>query len=109
VTDTAEMSKMSEKDLLYVLDIVKKDYNVDEKRVYLLGHSLGGGGAIYLGRSMRRNGRGWWRCRRGFRVPVHGEFEVQGTAADDIGGGERHDDCERAAVGDEDQGVEHCA
>jgi dienelactone hydrolase len=49
VTDTAEMSKMSEKDLLYVLEIVKKDYNVDEKRVYLLGHSLGGGGAIFLG------------------------------------------------------------
>jgi predicted peptidase len=49
VTDTAKMSEMSEKDLLSVLAIMQKEYNVDERRIYLVGHSLGGGGAIFLG------------------------------------------------------------
>jgi predicted peptidase len=49
VTDTAKMSELSEKDLLNVLAIIQKDYNVDERRIYLVGHSLGGGGAIFLG------------------------------------------------------------
>jgi dienelactone hydrolase len=49
VTDTAKISELSEKDVLCVLDIVRKEYNVDDRRIYLVGHSLGGGGAIFLG------------------------------------------------------------
>jgi predicted peptidase len=32
-----------------VLDIVRKEFNVDERRIYLMGHSMGGAGTLYLG------------------------------------------------------------
>lgn len=32
-----------------VLEIIKKEFNVDERRTYIMGHSMGGAGAIYLG------------------------------------------------------------
>jgi predicted peptidase len=32
-----------------VLDMIRKEFNVDENRIYLMGHSMGGAGAIYLG------------------------------------------------------------
>ena len=40
---------MSEKDVMNVLEIVRKEFNVDERRTYIMGHSMGGAGAIYLG------------------------------------------------------------
>jgi predicted peptidase len=44
-----EVSQMSEKDVMNVLEIVRKEFNVDENRIYIMGHSMGGAGAIYLG------------------------------------------------------------
>ena len=32
-----------------VLDMIKKEFNVDENRTYLMGHSMGGAGSIYIG------------------------------------------------------------
>jgi predicted peptidase len=32
-----------------VLNIIRKEFNVDETRTYLMGHSMGGAGTIYLG------------------------------------------------------------
>ena len=32
-----------------VLDMIRKEFNVDERRTYLMGHSMGGAGTIYLG------------------------------------------------------------
>ena len=32
-----------------VLEMVRKEFNVDENRIYLMGHSLGGGGALHMG------------------------------------------------------------
>ena len=32
-----------------VLELVRKEYNVDDKRIYLIGHSMGGGGTWHLG------------------------------------------------------------
>jgi predicted peptidase len=32
-----------------VLDMIRKEFNVDENRTYLMGHSMGGAGAMYLG------------------------------------------------------------
>src|SRR5262245_9085399 len=29
--------------------MIKKDFNVDERRTYLMGHSMGGAGTLYLG------------------------------------------------------------
>jgi predicted esterase len=44
-----EVSQRSEKDVMTVLDMIRKEFNVDSKRIYIMGHSMGGAGAIYLG------------------------------------------------------------
>jgi predicted peptidase len=46
---TSSVGALSEKDVLNVLDLMKKEFNVDERRIYLAGHSMGGAGALYLG------------------------------------------------------------
>ena len=44
-----DVSQKSEKDVMTVLDMIKKEFNVDENRTYLMGHSMGGAGTIYIG------------------------------------------------------------
>lgn len=48
-TEPPNLTELSEKDVWNVLDIVRKEFNVDEDRVYLLGHSMGGAGALFPG------------------------------------------------------------
>ena len=48
-TDRAKVAELSEKDAMNVLAMVRKEFNVDENRIYLMGHSLGGGGALHMG------------------------------------------------------------
>jgi poly(3-hydroxybutyrate) depolymerase len=43
------LSELSEKDVMNVLEIVRKEYSIDPDRIYLMGHSMGGGGTWYLG------------------------------------------------------------
>ena len=43
------LGALSELDVLNVLALVRKSYAVDPKRIYLMGHSMGGGGTLYLG------------------------------------------------------------
>lgn len=43
------LGELSEKEVLNVLALVRKDYHIDPKRIYLMGHSMGGGGTLYLG------------------------------------------------------------
>ena len=43
------LGELSEQDVLNVLALVRKQYAVDPKRIYLMGHSMGGGGTLYLG------------------------------------------------------------
>jgi len=45
----ARKSENSEKDVMQVLDLMRKYYRVDEKRIYLMGHSMGAIGTWYLG------------------------------------------------------------
>lgn len=40
---------LSEMDVMNVLAIVRKEYNIDPSRIYLMGHSMGGMGAWFLG------------------------------------------------------------
>jgi predicted peptidase len=49
ITDVAKMREASEKDVMNVLDMVRTEFNVDERRIYLMGHSMGGAGTYYLG------------------------------------------------------------
>lgn len=44
---------VSEKDVMNVLAMMKKEFNVDPARTYLFGHSMGGGGTWYLGRKYK--------------------------------------------------------
>lgn len=47
-TDPATVTEYSEKDVMNVLALVRKEFNVDDRRIYLMGHSQGGGGARHL-------------------------------------------------------------
>jgi poly(3-hydroxybutyrate) depolymerase len=47
--DPENLGELSEQDVLNVMKIVRKEFKVDENRIYLMGHSMGGGGTIYLG------------------------------------------------------------
>jgi predicted peptidase len=42
VTDPAEVTQLSEKDVLNVLEMIREEFNVDDERTYLMGHSMGG-------------------------------------------------------------------
>ena len=47
--DPDNAGELSELDVMHVLAIVRNDYSIDPRHIYLLGHSMGGGGALYLG------------------------------------------------------------
>ena len=47
-TDQAKVVELSEKDAMNVLEMARKEFNIDDNRVYLMGHSLGGGGALHM-------------------------------------------------------------
>jgi poly(3-hydroxybutyrate) depolymerase len=40
--------ELSEKDVMNVLDIVRKEFNTDPDRTFLMGHSMGGGGTFHI-------------------------------------------------------------
>lgn len=48
-SDPKNLGELSEKDVMNVLDLTRKEFPIDDNRIYLYGHSMGGGGAIYLG------------------------------------------------------------
>jgi poly(3-hydroxybutyrate) depolymerase len=48
-TDPANLGELSEKDVMKVLAMVRQEFNIDARRMYLMGHSMGGGGTWYLG------------------------------------------------------------
>jgi len=43
------LAELSEKDVMNVIAMVRKEFNVDDKRMYLMGHSMGGAGTLFLG------------------------------------------------------------
>lgn len=43
------LAELSEKDVMNVLAMMQKEFNVDENRIYLMGHSMGGAGTLFLG------------------------------------------------------------
>lgn len=49
ITEAAKVREASEKDVMTVLAMIRKEFNVDERRIYLMGHSMGGAGTYYLG------------------------------------------------------------
>jgi len=49
ITEPAKVREASEKDVMTVLGMLRKEFNIDERRIYLMGHSMGGAGTYYLG------------------------------------------------------------
>ena len=47
--DPDNLGELSEGDVFNVLKIVREAYQIDSNRIYLMGHSMGGGGTLYLG------------------------------------------------------------
>ena len=43
------LGELSEKDVMNVLGIIREEFKIDDKRIYLMGHSMGGGGTWHLG------------------------------------------------------------
>ncbi len=43
------LGELSELDVLNVLNIIQDEFNIDSKRTYLMGHSMGGAGTLHLG------------------------------------------------------------
>ena len=46
--DPPNVRELSEKETLEVVELVRKEFNVDDNRTYLMGHSMGGAGTYYL-------------------------------------------------------------
>ena len=46
--DPPNVRELSEKETLDVVDLVRKEFKVDDDRTYLMGHSMGGAGTLYL-------------------------------------------------------------
>ena len=67
-TDSARISALSEIDTMNVLYMALKEFNVDKNRIYLMGHSMGGMGAMYIG---EKNAPMWAAvaCLAGFGSP----------------------------------------
>lgn len=40
--------ELSEKDVMNVLALARKDHSIDDSRIYLMGHSMGGGGTFHI-------------------------------------------------------------
>lgn len=47
-TDPARVTEYSEQDVMNVLALVRDEFNIDDDRIYLMGHSQGGGGARHI-------------------------------------------------------------
>lgn len=43
------VGELSEKDVMYVLERMRQEFNIDDRRIYLAGQSMGGAGALFLG------------------------------------------------------------
>jgi predicted peptidase len=55
VNDPPSLRELSEKDVMNILAMIRKEFNVDERRTYLMGHSMGGAGTLYLGAKYASN------------------------------------------------------
>jgi predicted peptidase len=48
------LAELSERDVMNVLGLVREEFNIDNSRIYLLGQSMGGAGALYRGVKYRQ-------------------------------------------------------
>jgi predicted peptidase len=46
--DPSKASEYSEQDVMNVLAMIRKEFNIDDHRIYVMGHSQGGAGALHI-------------------------------------------------------------
>lgn len=46
--DPPNLRELSENETLQVVDLVRKEFTIDDNRTYVMGHSMGGAGTLYL-------------------------------------------------------------
>ena len=46
--DPPNLRELSERETLEVVDLIRKEFKVDDDRTFLMGHSMGGAGTLYL-------------------------------------------------------------
>lgn len=46
--DPPNLRELSEKETLQVIELVRREFKVDDDRTYVMGHSMGGAGTLYL-------------------------------------------------------------
>ena len=46
--DPPNLRELSERETLEVIDLIRKEFKVDDDHTYLMGHSMGGAGTLYL-------------------------------------------------------------
>ncbi|MGZ3273964.1 MAG: carboxylesterase family protein [Caulobacteraceae bacterium] len=76
------LTELSEKDVINVLDMARKEFNVDPNRTYLMGHSMGGAGALFLGQKHA----GQWAAVAAIAPAA---FRMQPTEKEILGGMQR--------------------
>jgi len=47
-SDLSKITEYSEQDVMNVLGMIRKEFNIDSHRIYLVGHSQGGAGALHI-------------------------------------------------------------
>ena len=47
-SDPKNLGELSEQDVMEVLKLTRNNFNIDPQRIYLFGHSMGGGGSMHL-------------------------------------------------------------
>ena len=70
--DRKNRSQFSEQDVMHVLALVRKDYKIDDQRIYLMGHSMGGIGTWVLGAKYPQI---WASSRRSQASPIQGRWK----------------------------------
>lgn len=64
-----QQNKMSEKDVINVIEIILKKYPIDTSNMYLMGHSMGSGGTWYIGAKYSN----YWKAL----APISGPFVME--------------------------------
>jgi poly(3-hydroxybutyrate) depolymerase len=73
--DPENLGELSEKDVMNVFEMVRKEFNIDPSRTYLMGHSMGGGGTIYLGSKYKQ----YWAALAPYAPAVY--LDIDATLA----------------------------
>ena len=72
------LSALSEQDVFNVLALVRAAYAINPQRLYLMGHSMGGGGALYLGLKYK----GQWAALAALSPAIYSNPEALATIRD---------------------------